>query len=74
MSNDNGVTARASLTPTALPLADAARLLTRVIGSPVTLAMLESDVAAGAPTNADGSLNLIHYTAWLLSKEANRGD
>jgi len=28
--------------------------------------MLEADVAAGAPTNADGTINLVHYAAWLL--------
>ena len=26
----------------------------------------EADVAAGAPTNADGTINLAHYAAWLV--------
>lgn len=57
------------LNPTALPLAAAARLLSAVGGQVVTVAMLEADVAAGAPTNADGTLNLVHYAAWLLREE-----
>jgi len=35
--------------------------------------MLGDDVLAGAPTNADGTLNLVHYAAWLV-KEMGRGD
>ncbi len=35
-------------------------------GKPVTTAMLETDIDAGAPTNADGSINLVHYAAWLV--------
>ncbi len=26
---------------------------------------LEEDLAAGAPTNADGTVNLVQYAAWL---------
>jgi len=33
-------------------------------GSPVTADMLKADIDAGAPTNADGSINLVHYAAW----------
>jgi hypothetical protein len=56
----------AKLDPTALALPDAVRLLTAVGQSGVTLEMLEADVAAGAPTNADGTINLVTYTAWML--------
>jgi len=35
--------------------------------------MLQADIDAGAPTNADGTLNLVHYVAWLV-KEMGRGD
>jgi hypothetical protein len=55
-----------ALNPTALAVADAARLLTRAGGQPVTVQMLETDLAAGAPANADGTLNLVHYAAWLV--------
>jgi hypothetical protein len=38
--------------------------------------MLDADVAAGAPLNADGTLNLMHYAAWLARQSAGgeRGD
>ena len=65
--------ASAGVNPTALALADAARLLSRAGGQPVTVEMLRADVAAGAPLNADGTLNLVHYAAWL-AKEMGRGD
>jgi len=61
------------LDPNALTLANAARLLTKVGGHPVTVAMLEADLAAGAPTNSDGTLNLVHYAAWLV-RELERRD
>lgn len=62
------------LNPTALPLADAARLLSAVGGQVVTVEMLQADVAAGAPTNDDGTLNVAHYTAWLVKEMAARAD
>ena len=70
MANDPHNTA---MDPQALPLVDAAKLLTRVGGTAVTEAMLRDDIAAGAPTNADGTLNLVHYAAWLV-QEMGRGD
>lgn len=57
--------------PRALDLDDAARLLEAVGGQPVTREMLESDLAAGAPANADGTLNLAHYAAWLVRSMAS---
>jgi hypothetical protein len=63
----------AGLNPNALSLADAARLLARVGGQAVTIEMLQADLTAGAPTNADGTINLVHYAAWLL-KEMGRAD
>jgi hypothetical protein len=61
-----------SLRITALSLADVAALLSRVGGKPVTAEMLREDVAAGAPQNPDGTMNLVHYAAWLVS-EVMRG-
>ena len=65
--------ARAGLSPQALPLVDAARILTKVSGQPISEELLRDDVIQGAPTNPDGTLNLVHYVAWLL-KENGRGD
>ena len=36
----------------------------------MTLELLHSDFDAGAPRNADGTVNFIHYMAWIL-KEIN---
>ena len=58
---------------TALSVADVAKVLSRSGGRPVTEAMLRADVEAGAPANADGTVNLIHYAAWLV-KELAHGD
>ena len=36
----------------------------------MTLELLHSDFELGAPRNPDGTVNLIHYMAWIL-KEIN---
>jgi len=64
---------RPSLNLAALSLANAAALLTRAGVKPVAVEMLEADLAAGAPSNPDGTLNLVHYAAWL-AQEVSRGD
>ena len=69
MSDDPG----RRLNPSALSLLEAARVLTASGVRPVTVEMLQTDIASGAPTNADGSLNLIAYAAWLV-RETNHGN
>jgi hypothetical protein len=54
------------LNPAALGVADAARVLSRIGGKPITEEMLRADIDAGAPTNANGTINLVHYAAWLV--------
>ena len=51
--------------PAALAAADVARLL----GVPA--AAVEKDLAEGAPRAADGTMNLVHYAAWLLKGMAD---
>ncbi|QOJ01216.1 MAG: hypothetical protein HRU70_12230 [Phycisphaeraceae bacterium] len=62
------------LNPAAMPVADAARVLTRLGGKPVTEAMIRADIDEGAPVNADGSVNLVHYAAWLVKEMSAGGD
>ena len=62
------------LNPAALGVADAARVLSRIGGKPVTDAMLRADIDAGAPTNANGTINLVHYAAWLVKEMSAGGD
>jgi len=61
-----------ALNPAALPVADAARVLSRAGGFPVTEGMLRADIDAGAPANADGTINLVHYAAWLVRESGAR--
>lgn len=61
------------LSPTALTLADAAKLLSAAGRKRVTVETLRADVEAGAPLNPDGTMNLVHYAAWLVG-EMGRGD
>ena len=62
-----------AMNPNALRLDDFAQLLSKAGEQSVTEAKLQEDVGAGAPTNPDGTLNLVHYAAWLL-KEMSGGD
>ena len=62
-----------SFNPAVLSVADAARLLARVGGQPISEAMIERDIDAGAPTNDDGTINLVHYAAWLVKQTSMRG-
>ena len=55
---------------TALFVDDMARLLKQV-GYPVTVQMIEQDLLAGLPTNADGTINVVVYLAWSV-RELNR--
>ena len=51
--------------PLALTVAQAARLLSAAGGIAVTEDAIRWHIAAGAPTTADGRINLVHYAAWL---------
>lgn len=45
-------------------------LLTKVGSSTISAESLDADIAQGAPVNEDGTINLIHYAAWLI-RETN---
>jgi len=59
---------------TALSVADAAKAMSTASGRVVTEAMIQSDIDVGAPANADGTINLICYAAWLAKEIANGRD
>jgi len=65
--------ATTGLKPTALSVADAARVLKLAGGKTVTEATLRADIEAGAPVNPDGTINLLHFAAWL-AREVAHGD
>jgi len=72
--SDTDFEAKPALNPTALPVADAAQLLSAAGGQRVTAEMIQADVDAGAPVNGDGTINLVLYAAWLVREMSNRGD
>ena len=39
----------------------------------LTLERLESDIAAGAPVNADGTINILKYIAWIAKEAGDDG-
>ena len=39
----------------------------------LTLERLEADVAAGAPVNADGTVNVLKYIAWVAKEMGDDG-
>ena len=57
----------------ALPVAQVAKLLRHAGSEYVTENSIQADIAAGAPTNSDGTLNLVVYGAWLVRELARRG-
>lgn len=63
------------VSPLALPVSDAAKLLSKAGARQIRVEQIEADVAAGAPTNGDGTINLVTYAAWLSrAREPSRGD
>ena len=63
----------APLTPTHLAIPAAVAVLRAAGSRHISEEALRRDLAAGAPANADGTVNLVHYAAWL-AREAARGD
>lgn len=47
------------------------RVLTRSGSRTATPERLEEDIAAGAPVNEDGTINMIAYAAWILKGNLN---
>lgn len=72
MSESNATGRRADgLNPQGLRLEDLAQILSALGPKTVTVSMLRDDIDAGAPANADGTLNLIQYVAWLMKEDAD---
>jgi hypothetical protein len=68
MSADN-----APLDPNRLTPEQAAKLLSAAAKLRVPVEQIATDLEAGAPQNPDGTMNLMHYAAWLV-KEMGRGE
>lgn len=59
--------------PNRLTPEQAAKLLSAAAKIRIPVEQIAKDLEAGAPRNADGTLNLVHYAAWIV-KELGRGD
>lgn len=57
----------------ALPKGALVRALKNAGSRTLTEERLEADIAAGAPVNENGTMNLYDYAAWILKTEASRG-
>jgi hypothetical protein len=54
------------LNPQALSMQDLVRVLSAVARRKIATETIQADIDAGAPTNADGTINLVNYAAWLV--------
>jgi hypothetical protein len=54
--------------PDPLSIPQLAKLLSNAAGKTISSSMLGADVKAGAPVNGDGTINLVHYAAWLAAR------
>lgn len=59
--------------PTRLTVEQLVKVLSAAFRERLEETNVRKDIEAGAPTNADGTLNMVHYVAWL-TKEMGRGD
>ncbi len=64
----------APLTAAHLAVPDLLAVLRKAGVRNVSEEALRAHIAAGAPTNADGTVNLVHYAAWMVKELAKRGD
>ncbi|OQA79024.1 MAG: hypothetical protein BWY31_04277 [Lentisphaerae bacterium ADurb.Bin242] len=58
------------LKPLALSPENLVKVLVRSGCRIMTMELLQRDIDAGMPVNADGTVNLINYMAWMI-KEVN---
>ena len=61
---------REKIDPSKLTPQQTAELLTRLGSESVDAESVEDDLVNGAPVNADGSLNVMRYCAWVVRELA----
>ena len=59
---------------TALTIDQTAKILSAAGGRRITEEMVRADIEAGVPTNPDGTVNLVHYTSWLVKESSAHAD
>jgi len=63
----------APVDPNRLSVEQAAKLLSAAAKVRIPVEQIVADLEASAPQNPDGTINLMHYAAWLV-KEMGRGN
>jgi hypothetical protein len=58
------------LNPSALTVEQTAQVLSAAGGKRLSAELIRADIAVGAPTNENGTINLVMYAAWLLKDRA----
>lgn len=54
--------------PASMTTKQLAAALSKAYGVPIKVKEIRDAVKDGAPTNADGTVNLVRFIAWLLAK------
>ena len=57
----------------ALSVDQMADILSKASGKAIDIEQVKKDIADGAPTDADGKLNLLAYAAWLAKAAQQLG-
>lgn len=68
MSEPNADGRQGGLNAQALSPQDVARVLTASGWKPVTVEMVQDCLDDGAPTNPDGTINVVQFSAWLVKE------
>ena len=63
-----------TLDPNRLTIEQAAKLLSAAAKVRIPLEHIVADLESGAPRNADGTINLMHFAAWLVKAMGNHVD
>ena len=59
---------------TAISITDLAKLLKHAGSTHASEDAIKQDIEKGAPVNHDGTINLIHYAAWLVREVSSDGN
>jgi len=62
------------LDPSALSVGDAVKVLQAAGSRHASDESVRADIEAGAPINLDGTVNLVHYCAWMVARLAHGQD
>ena len=61
------------LNSTALPISDLVKIMKNAGSRYVSEDAIRKDINSGAPVNPDGTMNLVHYAAWLVKENGRDG-